>query len=364
MIVWMAIWMLLSSAAMASKSLIQVRGLSHIEPSTFWHYFGDREKTVAPLRHQAYWDKKIQVLYHSGFFNDIAVYHASSAWTVVVKERSMIKEIKFEGFKDIDEKVLSALKRRYQLKQSVLFSEARAHQFCQSVQQDYHEKSYFNAQCVLHKQVLSDHEVALSFKMTGIKTQVTIDQIRIEGNHEFSKHQLLKSWPISQTSIWSFFSNKNTISTPSTTIVGERSPIPSSHNRQKLKLELEASEGKENKPVRRRRTRIRDAMHEYVASDISSENSSTHNNTNDGEHEGGKTTVDERKVEYNDDCEEEDNSELQTSKPMWRSDMKDSELSNDEDSENETCGCHGTRECKPHPDLNPRAARSRWRTSH
>ncbi len=128
---------------------------------------------------------------------------------------------------------------------------------------------------------------------------------------------------------------KNTISTPSTSIVGERSPIPSSHNRQKLKLELEASEGKENKPVRRRRTRIRDAMHEYVASDISSENSSTHNNTNDGEHEGGKTTVDERKVEYNDDCEEEDNSELQNSKPMWRSDMKDSELSNDEDSDNE-----------------------------
>ena len=64
--------------------------------------------------------------------------------------------------------------------------------------------------------------------------------------------------------------NEAPVFTPSTSKHKDASPIPSSHARRKLKVELDSSELTKDKPQRRRRTRIRDAMHEFAESDVSS----------------------------------------------------------------------------------------------
>ncbi len=122
--------------------------------------------------------------------------------------------------------------------------------------------------------------------------------------------------------------NEAPVFTPSTSKHKDASPIPSSHARRKLKVELDSSELTKDKPQRRRRTRIRDAMHEFVESDVSS----THESENAfdiREVEGQKTTSNEN-IDEQSGIEGKENDELDDSKPMWRSDMKDSDVSDEE----------------------------------
>ena len=85
--------------------------------------------------------------------------------------------------------------------------------------------------------------------------------------------------------------------TPSTSNHKDASPIPSSHARRKLKVELDSNELTKDKPQRRRRTRIRDAMHEFVESDVSSTHGSD-NAFDNREVEGEKHPLDENIDEH------------------------------------------------------------------
>ena len=122
--------------------------------------------------------------------------------------------------------------------------------------------------------------------------------------------------------------NDASLFTPSTSNHKDASPIPSSHARRKLKVELDSSELTKDKPQRRRRTRIRDAMHEFVESDVSS----THGSENAfdvREVEGEKTTSNEN-IDEHSGVGSKETDDLDDSKPMWRSDMKDSDVSDEE----------------------------------
>ena len=116
--------------------------------------------------------------------------------------------------------------------------------------------------------------------------------------------------------------------TPSTSNHKDASPIPSSHARRKLKVELDSNELTKDKPQRRRRTRIRDAMHEFVESDVSS----THGSDNAFDNRGfeGENAPSEENIDEQSGTEGKETDDLDDSKPMWRSDMKDSDASDDE----------------------------------
>ena len=122
--------------------------------------------------------------------------------------------------------------------------------------------------------------------------------------------------------------NDASLFTPSTSNHKDASPIHSSHARRKLKVELESSELTKDKPQRRRRTRIRDAMHEFVESDVSS----THGSENafDVREVEGEKTASNENIDEHSGVGSKETDDLDDSKPMWRSDMKDSDASDEE----------------------------------
>ena len=110
--------------------------------------------------------------------------------------------------------------------------------------------------------------------------------------------------------------------TASSAFASDESPIRSSHYQRAARMELAEREEDQKSVVRRRKTRIKDAIHEDMEMDV-------HNISGE---DSSQPMMDGNVVEKG---VSDDDEEVDTSKPMWRSDIRDSDQSVDDSGEEE-----------------------------
>jgi outer membrane protein insertion porin family len=162
---------------------IRVTGNQRIEAETVTHYLtlhaGQRYDPVKA-------DESVKALFATGLFRDVHIRREGSAVVVEVAEAQLIRQVAFEGAKDVSS---DTLVKEVQLKASGLYTEARVQTDVQRILEVYRRQGYYGAQAEAKIIELDHNRVDLVYKIReGAVTKVA--GINFIGNKSFSDAEL------------------------------------------------------------------------------------------------------------------------------------------------------------------------------
>ena len=162
---------------------IRVTGNQRIEAETVKHYLtfkaGQRYDAAKA-------DESVKALFATGLFRDVHIRFEGSAVVVAVAEAQLIRNVAFEGAKEITSDTLA---KEVQLKASGLFTTARAQTDVQRILEVYRRQGYYGAQVEAKIIELDHNRVDLVYEIReGAVTKVA--GINFIGNASFSDAEL------------------------------------------------------------------------------------------------------------------------------------------------------------------------------
>lgn len=138
-------------------------------------------------------DADIRAIYKLGQFQDVKADTAKSdkgiILTYMVVEKPIVREIKFEGNKEI---AVDKIKEAVELKTNDIFSPRELAKSVKKVKKLYADEGYYLAEVETTTEKRSDTEVKVVFKIVEGK-KVLINVIRFEGNRAFTAKKLKKA---------------------------------------------------------------------------------------------------------------------------------------------------------------------------
>ena len=162
---------------------IRVTGNQRIEVETVKHYLTFH----AGQRYDAgKVDESIKALFATGLFRDVHIKLEKSALVVVVAEAQLIRNVAFEGAKEVSSDTLA---KEAQLKASALYTPGRAQADMQRILEVYRRQGYYGAQVEAKIIELDHNRVDLVYEIReGAVTKVA--GINFMGNASFSDAEL------------------------------------------------------------------------------------------------------------------------------------------------------------------------------
>ena len=162
---------------------IRVTGNQRIDAETVKHYLtlnaGQRYDAAKA-------DESVKALFATGLFRDVHIRREGDAVVVDVAEAQLIRNVAFEGAKDVTSDTLA---KEVQLKASGLYTSARAQADVQRVLDVYRRQGYYGAQVEAKIIELDHNRVDLVYEIReGAVTKVA--GINFIGNKSFSDAEL------------------------------------------------------------------------------------------------------------------------------------------------------------------------------
>jgi outer membrane protein insertion porin family len=166
---------------------IQVEGLQRVEPGTV---FASLPFRVGETYSEDKGAQAIRALFGLGLFSDVRIEVRDGVVVVVVAERPIVADIRFDGVKEFDAEVLRKALRDIGLAEGRPFDKALADRAEQELKRQYLNRSLYAAEVVTTQTPGERNRVNLSFSVVeGPKTRIR--SIDIVGNEAFSDKALL-----------------------------------------------------------------------------------------------------------------------------------------------------------------------------
>jgi len=184
---------------------IRVEGLQRIAPGTVFNYLpikvGDSLTEVSAR-------DAISALFKTGFFQDVRLERSGNVLVVHVAERPSIDSIKISGTKEIDEKTLLKSLKDLGLAEGRVFNSSLLDKTEQELKRQYFSLGRYAVKVKTTVTPLERNRVDILVDVA--EGEVTkIHGITIVGNHIFKDSELHKTFSLSTTTLFSFFSKND-----------------------------------------------------------------------------------------------------------------------------------------------------------
>ena len=184
---------------------IRVEGVQKIEPGTVFNYLpikvGDRvdDKIVR---------ESIQILFATGFFNDVELKRDGQVLVVVVTERPSIASIEYSGNKDVRDEAIDETLTSTGFTDGQIFNQPLLERLVQTIRERYFSKGRYSATVVPTVTPLERNRVAIKLQIDEGRI-AKIRKLRIIGNESFEDGDLLDLLELGEASWWGFLSSES-----------------------------------------------------------------------------------------------------------------------------------------------------------
>ena len=135
-------------------------------------------------------DEDLRAIWKLGYFDDVKISSADSpngkVVTITVKEKPAVREVKFEGNKEIDTK---DLQDQIGLKRFAVYKPAAVKEAEQKIIQMYRDKGYYDVKVTSQVITLPKGDMGIKFNIIEGE-KVYISKIEIRGNKAFPEKEL------------------------------------------------------------------------------------------------------------------------------------------------------------------------------
>jgi outer membrane protein insertion porin family len=202
-------WLLPASLAQAIESFlvkdIRVEGLQRIAPGTVFNYLPI--KVGDTLSEESAHDA-IQALFKTGFFLDVRLERSGGVLVVNVVERPSIDSIKISGTKEIDDKTLLKSLKDVGLAEGRVFNNSLLDKTEQELKRQYFSRGRYGVNVKTTVTPLERNRVAIRIDVEEGEV-AKISGITFVGNQVFADKALRKTFTLSTSTLFSFFTKND-----------------------------------------------------------------------------------------------------------------------------------------------------------
>ncbi|SVD43748.1 uncharacterized protein METZ01_LOCUS396602, partial [marine metagenome] len=184
---------------------IRVEGIQRIEPGTVFNYLpikvGDRIDDKISR-------ESIQILFATGFFNDVELKQDGQVLVVVVTERPSIASIEYSGNKDVRDDAIDEALTSTGLTEGQIFNQPLLERLVQRIREQYFSRGRYSATVIPTVTPLERNRVAVKLQIDEGRV-AKIRKLRIVGNESFDDGELLDLLELGEDSWLGFLSSKN-----------------------------------------------------------------------------------------------------------------------------------------------------------
>ncbi len=193
----------IASAFIVKK--ITVLGLQRIPESTVLSYL--------PIKQGQDLDSTststiIQILYRTGFFNDVNVGRNGDDLVIQVVERPVIGAMRISGNKEIKTPDLMTALKKAGIAEGLPFDNSIVASMKKALEEQYNQQGRYAAAVNIDVTEQSQNRVSVKIDIKEGKVS-KIKEIHISGNKAFSESKLLRQFHSSKTRPWSFFTSND-----------------------------------------------------------------------------------------------------------------------------------------------------------
>jgi outer membrane protein insertion porin family len=184
---------------------IRVEGLQRIAPGTVFNYLpikvGD---SLTELNAR----DAIAALFKTGFFQDVRLERSGDVLVVHVTERPSVDSIKISGTKEIDEKELLKSLKELGLAEGLVFNSSLLDKTEQELKRQYFSRGRYAVNVKTTVTPLERNRVGIRIDVAEGEV-TTIHGITIVGNRIFKDNELLKTFSLSTSTLFSFYTKSD-----------------------------------------------------------------------------------------------------------------------------------------------------------
>lgn len=199
----------LSADLMAAQGFIvrgiEVHGLHRVSTGTVLNYISIQvgEEVTPGSTAQI-----IRSLYDTGFFQSVTLERKGSILIVNVVERETIGSITIVGNKDIPSDKIKEFLKEMGLVKGRVFQKSTLERLEKELKQAYTSRGKYNARIDTKITQLTDNRVGITITVSEGRVS-RIKEIRIIGNHDFTKNELLPELTLSSSNLFTYFTKKD-----------------------------------------------------------------------------------------------------------------------------------------------------------
>ncbi len=184
---------------------IRVEGIHRIEAGTVFNYLpikvGDRiDQTIAR--------DSIEILFSTGFFNDVELKQDGQVLVVVVTERPSIASIEFSGNKDVRDEAIEEALISTGFSEGQIFNQPLLERLVQTIRERYFSKGRYSATVVPTVTPLERNRVSINLQIDEGRV-AKIRNLRIIGNESYDDDELFDLLELGEDSWLSFLSSSS-----------------------------------------------------------------------------------------------------------------------------------------------------------
>ena len=151
----------------------------------------------------------IRSLYDTGFFQSVSLERQGSTLIVNVIERATIGSIAVTGNTEIPADKMKELLKQMGLAKGRVFQRSSLERLEKELKQAYNGRGKYNARIESAVTPLTENRVAINVTISEGRVS-RIKEIRFIGNHDFSSNELMSQISLSTSSIFTYFTKKET----------------------------------------------------------------------------------------------------------------------------------------------------------
>lgn len=184
---------------------IKVTGLQRVSTGTVLNYIPVQvgEEINAESTGQI-----IRTLYDTGFFQSVSLERQGNTLIVNVVERATIGSITVVGNKEIPTDKMKSFFKEMGLVKGRVFQKSVLERLEKELKQAYSARGKYNSRIDAKVTSLTDNRVAISIIVSEGRVS-RIKEIKIVGNHDFSKNVLLPEMALTTSNVFTYFTKKD-----------------------------------------------------------------------------------------------------------------------------------------------------------
>ena len=186
---------------------IQIHGLQRLSRETVLSYLPARVKIGEELDSERT-GKIIRALYETNFFSDVELDRKGNVLVIKLVERAVIGALKITGNNKLPNQQLTEALKSVGLTEGQELNPGILQNMRQAIVEQYHLMGFHNAKVEIESKTARQNRVMLAIKITeGSVTK--IGKLSIVGSKAFSQQQLRQVLTLTETKLWSFFTESD-----------------------------------------------------------------------------------------------------------------------------------------------------------
>ncbi|TAL60221.1 MAG: outer membrane protein assembly factor BamA, partial [Legionella sp.] len=198
----------LSTDVMASGFVvrgIKVTGLQRVSTGTVLNYIPVQ---IGEEINEENTPQIIRALYETGFFQSVSLERQDSTLIVNVVERATIGSITIVGNKELPADKMKMVLKDMGLVKGRVFQKSSLERLEKELKQVYNSRGKYNSRIDTRIAQLTDNRVAITITVSEGRVS-RIKEIKIIGNHDFSRSELLPQMALTTSNVFTYFTKKD-----------------------------------------------------------------------------------------------------------------------------------------------------------